>query len=90
MPKRTSDYPDLKAIISGYFKPLDETRCLVCGKELGVTQQEQHCGDTCWQRLLKIQRAWSMQAIGMLLRDAEKGNDPRLLERKTHEIANTK
>lgn len=45
-------YPDTKAIVSGYFKPLYATRCLVCGAELrGAT-----CGRRCFSRMCQIQR----------------------------------
>lgn len=50
-------YPDVKAIVSGYFDPKDPTRCLVCGKML--TGVESTCGRTCFRRMCAIQRQYT-------------------------------
>ena len=70
-------YPDIKAIVSGAFKPLDESRCLCCGKELrGV---DLVCGYSCQQLMLAIQRKCSEEACSRMVANAKRNNDPRLM-----------
>lgn len=70
-------YPDTKAIVSGYFKPLDATRCLVCGAELHGA--ESTCRSRCFTRLCEIQRGYSLEDCNRLIEAARAANDPRLV-----------
>tara|TARA_Y100000310_G_scaffold221974_1_gene223628 strand:- start:69 stop:602 length:534 start_codon:yes stop_codon:yes gene_type:complete len=71
-------YPDIKAIVSGYFNPLDKTRCLVCGKQLSPHPGCRTCSHLCFGQLLKIQRLWSAEDCDALIETAQACNDPRL------------
>ncbi len=70
------EYPDVKAIVSGYFKPLDETRCPVCGAEVGIFGF-QTCGDKCFRKMCEIQREWPLERINQLIDSARRNSDPR-------------
>ena len=69
-------YPDTKAIVSGYFKPLDKTRCLVCGAELHGA--ESTCSQRCFDRMCNIQRGYPLEHCNKLIDAARAANDPRL------------
>ena len=71
-------YPDIKAIVSGYFNPLDKTRCLVCGADLGRCDNFRTCGRRCYDKMLAIQRLWSAEDCDALIETAQACNDPRL------------
>ena len=77
MAEREKKYPDIKAIISGAFKPLDETRCLVCGAEL--RKEEQWCDEVCHRLMLKVQRSVTDEYCSRLIAAAQLRNDPRLI-----------
>ena len=66
-------YPDVKAIVCGFFEPQDNTRCLVCGADLAAAgSQESTCSNQCSRKMCEIQRQWTeedcvqlMEAHGM-------------------------
>lgn len=77
MPKfSTQTYPDTKAIVSGYFEPLDKSRCLVCGAEL--RGQESTCGERCFGRMCAIQRRYTEEDCERMIESASRHNDPQL------------
>lgn len=74
----SQNYPDIKAIVSGYFAPLDQSRCLVCGAEL--RGQESTCNNNrCFPRMCEIQRRYSEDDCNRLIETARKNNDSRLI-----------
>lgn len=71
------NYPDVKAIVSGFFAPLDKSRCLVCGKEL--RNGDTTCGKPCFSRMCEIQRGYSEDRCNQMIETARTNNDPRLI-----------
>ena len=72
-------YPDTKAIVSGYFKPIDETRCLVCGIEL--RRAESTCGEKCFATMCRIQGMFTLEDCEKMIEAAMREDDPRLIVR---------
>lgn len=72
-----SNYPDVKAIVSGYFKPMDKTRCLVCGAELHTA--ESTCSMKCFAKMCEIQRRFTEEDCARLIENAKQANDPQLI-----------
>lgn|GEM_PF-6070828 len=70
-------YPDTKAIVSGYFAPLDKSRCLVCGAELHGA--ESTCSQKCFARMCAIQRGYTEEDCERLIAAAKTNGDPRLI-----------
>lgn len=70
-------YPDTKAIVSGYFKPLDKSRCLVCGAEL--RGEESTCSQKCFTRMCQIQQRYTLEDCNRLIEAAKAAGDQRLL-----------
>jgi hypothetical protein len=60
------NYPDVKAIVSGYYEPKDEARCLVCGKELRGC--ESTCGRRCFRKMCEIQRQFTAEDVDRMLK----------------------
>lgn len=63
-------YPDVLAIVSGYFEPKDRTRCLVCGAMR--TTVESTCGRRCFSRMCAIQRSYTEADVNRWIEAAEK------------------